>query len=198
MTINTISSVIGYTLDTYATFVWHEMLADEDIDDATEVDQVAYVADLANYQAELLNDQTDDILKRVTATGSNSPSYYNFSTDEAELMIEFNKTRLMNYASQHREEFNDYLRENFTNYDGFRSNVPNNWQQFFGEIKGDDVDDVVDRDLGVLLGWYLHREVLNNEDYLDEMVNNATDAAYDNAINLAEGEAYDEPEVWDA
>lgn len=61
-----------------------------------------------------------------------SPKYYNYSTDEItaqispDLMARIQQTVLKEYP----KEFCEYLKDHFTDYDGFMSNYPNNPAEF--------------------------------------------------------------------
>lgn len=184
-TISTISSVLGYTIDTYSYFDPWEAIADEDVGEDSEIDHVAYVADVANYCAEVLTKEADKILLEVTCTGSHSPREYNFSTDEAELLIRLNSARLGRYIDAHLAEFNEYLRETFTSYDGFWSYVPNNWRDFKRQLRAGGAIES-DRNWAVMLGWYMRREVITEEQYVNAMYEQIGEAAYGNATNLVE------------
>ena len=190
-TINTISDTLGYTLDTYSTFSATKAIAEQDWADDTELDQAAYVADLANHQADLLNNYADDVARSFTCTGSYSPSEYNFATDNSELLIELDDYKLMDYINKHKPEFEQYLRDNFTSYDGFMSFVPNDWAEFSAELYTElYVEDKIkaDRNWAIMLGWYMHRELLTDEEYTEEMYDGLSELAYGNAKNLAEQE----------
>lgn len=186
MTINTISDTLGYTLDTYSTFDPYALIDDGDWTEQTDFDHTAFVADFANCQAELLQKYHDRVLLEVTAMGSYSPREYNFKTDNSELIIKLNSRVLLKYITDNIGEFGDYLRETFTSYDGFMSFVANNWQEFVAELNEN--TEVHDRNWAIMLGWYLRRETLTLDDYFDNMYDMASEAAYNNASNLAEQE----------
>jgi hypothetical protein len=189
-TINTISDTIGYTIDSYTMFSPSDAIADDDWTDDTEIDGAAYVAELANHCAEILERACSDakFKAKFTATGSYSPSYYNFSTDNAELLISFDDAKVLAYIYAHLVKFSDYLKENFTSYDGFSSFVPNNWTEFSrGFRTGDTIE--ADRNWAIMLGWYMREsEILTLDDYIDAMNDHVSEAAYNHATNLAEEE----------
>ena len=60
-----------------------------------------------------------------------SPRFYNYRTDRLVLSVNVDVELLKGYAySSHPIEFESYLKENFTSYDGFISFVPNNLSDF--------------------------------------------------------------------
>ena len=64
-----------------------------------------------------------------------SPSAYNFATDQLDLEVTFNKTLVKQYAKNNQEEFDDFLREHFTSYDGFHSYTANNYEEWKEDFK---------------------------------------------------------------
>lgn len=192
--ISTISDTLGYTLDTYSIFDPTESIADEDWAENTDFDHAAYVKDLAAHQVDVLNGYTDEIVKGFTLEGAYSPREYNFKTDNSELQIELDDVKLSAYIRKNRPEFEQYLKDNFTSYDGFMSYVPNNWSDFNRELCGygadwhDRLPDNIahDRNWAIMLGWYMRRELLSADSYLEDMYEGLSEIAYNNATNLAE------------
>jgi len=67
-----------------------------------------------------------------------SPQYYNFETDKVEIEIDCDWQHILEYAQKTmRQNFDDYLHENFTSRDGFWSFVPNNVGEFFASLDDD-------------------------------------------------------------
>lgn len=186
-TINTISETLGYTIDTYGMFNPDYYIDDDDWTDDTDFDHIAYVAELSNYCAEVIERACGyDFVKfkcRVSATGSFSPREYNFKTDNGELLIEFDDAKVLKYIKAHQDTFNEYLKNKFTSYDGFWSFVANNWPEFIAEM--DNSTEEHDRNWAIMLGWFLHHsEILTEDDYIDQMHEHASEAAYNCATNL--------------
>ena len=72
-----------------------------------------------------------DILSDFCLLEIDSPSFYNYRTDRLVLSVNVDVELLKGYAySSHPIEFESYLKENFTSYDGFISFVPNNLSDF--------------------------------------------------------------------
>jgi hypothetical protein len=195
-TINTVSETIGYTIDTYGQFepdLWLDDSEAGEYGEDWDFDHTAYVADLANYCAETIERACSfDFVKfklKATATGSYSPREYNFATDNAELLIEFDDRRVLDYVKRHLPEFRQYLKDTFTSYDGFMSYVPNDWAEFLGQAMGQTGDDIDrDRNWAIMLGWYLrHSEILTLDDYFDAMNDHASEAAYNNVTDVKKG-----------
>lgn len=72
-----------------------------------------------------------DILSDFCLLEIDSPRFYNYRTDRLVLSVNVDAELLKGYAySSHPIEFESYLKENFTSYDGFISFVPNNLSDF--------------------------------------------------------------------
>lgn len=78
----------------------------------------------------------DGIILDMKFVGISSPRFYNFSTDRicAEIKVDYEK--LKDYCLiSNRDKFDDYLRENFSDRDGFWSFVANNVKDFESELE---------------------------------------------------------------
>lgn len=64
-----------------------------------------------------------------------SPRYYNYETDNIDFEISFNYKDLLNHIECSKDEFQDYLYENHSSYDGFCSFVKNNYSDWLNEFK---------------------------------------------------------------
>lgn len=61
------------------------------------------------------------------------PAYYNFETDYAIFTFEYSdelKNWMFDYVVENQAEFKDFLKKNYTSYDGFLSFTPNNWSDW--------------------------------------------------------------------
>lgn len=102
-----------------------------------------------------------------------SPKFYNFETDKVEIEIDCDWQRILDEARiKWRNTFDEYLRENFTSYDGFWSFVPNNAGEFFANL-----DEDFERLSQVVLEFYLLNH-LDKERYQDELYEIATNTIW--------------------
>lgn len=86
--------------------------------------------DLVKYQLETA---TGNVIKRVGVRKFRleSPKEYNFETDKLVVKIEFNKRALEQWCLKNKpDKFNEYLKENYSSYDGFISFTPNSIDEF--------------------------------------------------------------------
>lgn len=86
--------------------------------------------DLVKYQLETA---TGNVIKRIGVRKFrlDSPKEYNFETDKLVVKIEFNKRALEEWCLKSKpDKFNEYLKENYSSYDGFTSFTPNSIGEF--------------------------------------------------------------------
>lgn len=119
-------------------------------------------------------EQKTEIIKSIEYKGLYSPKYYNFETDKLELVIDCDIEALKTYCFKDNcGDFDLYLYENFTSYDGFISFVPNNLKEFYTKYEDD-----TERLLNVMIEYYL----LNNIDlnaYSEHCAGCAQDRLYE-------------------
>ena len=87
--------------------------------------------------------EDNDAIKSMEWVELNSPREYNFTTDKlvCELEVDMDKIKKWCYETK-RDAFNQYLKENYTSYDGFISFIPNNVKEF--EQEKEDTDVMID------------------------------------------------------
>ena len=95
--------------------------------------------DLVKHQLEFA---TGNVIKKISTRNFEleSPREYNFTTDKLVVNVEFRLRALEQWCLKNKpEEFNKYLKENYSSYDGFISFVPNSIYAFkdkyFNEYK---------------------------------------------------------------
>lgn len=178
-------SELFYTTDTYGTF--NSELLDEAWYEESEFDSEGFMKDLAELHAEVINDALPaGGIKSVRVVGTSSPQFYNYSTDQVELEIDVDLFQLYRYLQMYNNaaEFEKFIKEHFTSRDGFWSYTPNTLKDFYETMDGTsaEYDKEVDRDkcITVLAGWYLTRECLTEEEYLDKMYDRVHEIMYNN------------------
>jgi len=83
--------------------------------------------------------------------GLDSPREYNFRTDRISFQITYDDTKLEDFVfNQMKDDFNQYLHEHWSSYDGFVSFVPNNIEDFLEEYY-EDPEPLLD----IILEWYI-------------------------------------------
>lgn len=84
-----------------------------------------------------------------------SPKYYNYDTDKIECDIQCDWQGVLKYAQEtKREDFENYLHDNFTSCSGFVSFVPNNAKDFFNKLEED-----FERLSQVILEFYIEQHL---------------------------------------
>ena len=75
--------------------------------------------------------QKDLIIADIAFESISSPAYYNFETDRLNLIVDCDIPALKKYCFETENvAFAQYLKDNFTSYDGFVSFVPNSYFDF--------------------------------------------------------------------
>lgn len=78
----------------------------------------------------------DGIILEMEFVGISSPRFYNFSTDRICANITVDYEKLKDYCLiSNRDKFDEHLRENFSDGDGFWSFVANNVKDFESELE---------------------------------------------------------------
>lgn len=118
----------------------------------------------------------DCIIKNIDFYKMESPQYYNFSTDKILFKIDFDKRGLLTWIKQHKTEFNQHLKENFTSRDGFWSFIENNYNDFMDQYIEEGRRG---RCLDLMIDFYLN-SILDVESYQCELMEAADEILYNN------------------
>ena len=150
---------------------------DEDEQGYELQDWVGFTQAVAKAHADLLFDnleQKEQIIKSIEYKGLYSPKYYNFETDKLELVIDCDIEALEKYCFEDNcGDFDLYLCDNFTSYDGFISFVPNHVKEFVLKYECD-----TERLLNVMIEYYLLKN-LDLERYRYATVEYTQDCLYE-------------------
>lgn len=131
----------------------NECLQDEDHPEQYEIDFETYTQEVSEYATELLKDyiiNDDNIVKNMKFISLYSPRYYNYDTDRLNIEMNINLNKLKAYIKKNKTDFNLYLKDNFTSYDGFISFVENNYTCFKEQYTYDK-----NRCLNVMIEYYI-------------------------------------------
>lgn len=140
-----------------------QYLAD-DVEDANDKFEIEY--DFSEFKAAAgkacinsLNNglYSDDVIVDMEYAGMHSPKYYNYDTDRVLIDVEYNFIALVKYCKYtNKEKFNQYLRDNFTSYDGYISFVENNTKSFFDRERFNSHRNMA---INVMIEFYLVNEI---------------------------------------
>jgi hypothetical protein len=86
------------------------------------------------------------------------PREYNFSTDSITVVLNNyhnNISILRGYAQYHKKQFQTYLNNHFTSYDGFMSYYSNDYDDWIQQ----DINDFGEVENGVYISFYLQNEI---------------------------------------
>lgn len=130
------------------------------------------------------------LIKKMDFVGIYSPKYYNFETDRLMIEITYDDDALASYCFEHtRNEFDIYLRETFSSYDGFHSFIANNVSDFKTQMEDEETSGWSNRCSQVMLEFYLLQN-LDFEDVRDKVAEFAYEEMYEflPEPELSEGE----------
>lgn len=167
-----------YESELYNSDTEYNFNANDDGEQGFELqDWEGFMQAVAKEHADLLFDnleQKEQIIKSIEYKGLYSPRYYNFETDKLNLIIDCDIEALKTYCfDDNKAEFDTYLHDNFTSYDGFISFVPNNVKEFASKYEDD-----TERLLNVMIEFYILQN-LDLETYRYATVEYAQDCLYD-------------------
>lgn len=123
--------------------------------------------------------EKDSAVTDLDFVGINSPRYYNYGTDRIVLAVEVDLKKLEDYCfKDNKDDFNKYLNDNFTSYDGFHSFVKNNILAFYLEYKDDESEK--QKCLNVMLEYYFMKRIgyYGEESFRVQMYEIATEELY--------------------
>lgn len=128
-------------------------------------------------------------LKIVKFISETSPREYNFTTDKINIEIEVNLTKLKKWCwVTQKDNFNKYLYDHFTSYDGFISFIPNNLYTFICDYKNNrSKDNLID----VMIEYYL----LQNIDF-EDVLNDTLDSQWENLHNNITLQSEEDWSLW--
>lgn len=95
-------------------------------------------------------------ISEMDFVGISSPKCYNFETDRLMIEITYDDDALASYCFEdNRNEFDIYLRGNFSSYDGFHSFIANNVSDFKDQMEDEETSGWSNRCSQVMLEFYL-------------------------------------------
>ncbi len=98
-------------------------------------------------------------LKGIRFTGGTfSPREYNFSTDSLDMELDIDKEAMIEEVKKLGSQFDEYLKENFSDRDGFWSWTPNNRPELLQELE--DEGRRFQQSIGAVLQYLVSREVM--------------------------------------
>lgn len=164
----------------YNSVLFNECLLSDAIDSLNDSDHDYDLTDVDGYCKavcqKIVNDVysavVDDVIKSMKFAYVVNPEYYNYDTDKLNIALELDRDALEVYIFKtNAEEFDVYLAENFTSYDGFISYIANNLHEFRNQYI---TEGKSGRALDIMLDFYM----LSHLD-LDELTYKFSDIATD-------------------
>lgn len=113
-----------------------------------------------------------------------SPREYNFATDQIELTVTFDKNKIKKFAKDNKDAFSDFLKENYSSYDGFCSFTANRFDEWLVAYCANEAQEIG----AALTFWFKVADQTEQWDQLKELA-----FVYDLHENTYEWEFYKEP-----
>lgn len=88
-----------------------------------------------------------------------SPKEYNFANDNIEFTVKFDKRKVLKFAKDNAVDFDKFLHENYTSYDGFHSFTANNFSAWLDDFKVNN-----DQSIGAVLTFIFKDEITDNNE----------------------------------
>lgn len=98
--------------------------------DLLKIDYEQYENDIAIALCDILKELLKDYVNNITFENIYNPKTYNFSTDSINCIIEPKKDNISKFIYEHKKDFIEYLKQNYTSCDGFWSHYSNNFQDW--------------------------------------------------------------------
>jgi hypothetical protein len=146
------TNLIPFFSGTYET-IWQVIEYDDDDDDGNELNIDYDHRDLMKSIVTVFKENENYILKELQQEAKfiksikftntfSSPKEYNFSTDVIDFDIEINQSKLKKVLKEleHNQDFKNFLKENYSSYDGFMSFTPNNYNEIKENIENNGME----------------------------------------------------------
>lgn len=150
-----------------------------------EIDWNKTNENVSKFYLNYFKDELSDFFKSIGVLSLefikvDSPKYYNYSTDKLVCNIEIDKNVFVHELRKYNfDNWEQFLKDNFTSYDGFISfypNDPNEWTELIAEKF--DIDNII---IETLLQFYLEQ----NEEF-GEIKENLFTNIFENTFELLE------------
>jgi hypothetical protein len=128
-----------------------------------------YVKRIEELAGEYLNGKIDNgngIDITIKCKEIYSPKFYNFGTDEIVIDVTYSKSKILQVVKKEREIFNQFLKDNYTSYDGFNSFTSNNYDDWLVDFKENEI-----RSVGAVLTYLFQDSITYNKSQFEIFVN---------------------------
>lgn len=100
-----------------------------------EFDYDSYRAIVARRYTELVESELKELFPSLSMVYENisSPREYNFVNDSVNVQVTMEHKELLDFITAHTEEFEEYIKEHYTSYDGFMSHYSNDHMEWLWE-----------------------------------------------------------------
>jgi hypothetical protein len=132
-----------------------------------EIHHQDWEKDCCNHVISEINHQLSDFSLNMRFESISSPREYNFSNDSCNVVADVDEKAISTYIYENKSAFEDYLRKNYTSYDGFWSSFSNNFSDWEEDTKKFKDYSNNDHYLGAILQFICEEIGLNESDFRD-------------------------------
>ena len=136
------------------------------------IDYTQYENDVASGLCEVIKDKLSDYIENIEFQKIYSPKTYNFSNNSIDVAITPNIENIKKFIYAHKNEFNQYLKNKYTSYDGFISHYHNYFEAWEDDTQSFNNLNINNHALGSILDFIANISELEELDiYYDVMEN---------------------------
>lgn len=95
--------------------------------EALKIDNTSYENEVSKELCYILENELENFVTKIVYEKLISPKTYNFSNDSIDVVIEPKTKAIKKYIYEYKEKFIQYLKNNYTSYDGFFSHFSNDF-----------------------------------------------------------------------
>ncbi len=143
-----------------------------------EVDHKKYLTGICKFICGYLETELKGFVRSIELQDVGSPREYNFSNDWANVEIDVKAKEVRDYIYENKETFTQYLKDNFTSYEGFSSFFSNDFKVWETETNGFRDLKVDKQRLGSILQFICDQEEIDDETMVSKWLENDTYSSY--------------------
>ena len=157
---------------------WRELFEDETLTaDDLDIDFPRFKEECAKAYMEAFfnNANCPNFIKNMGFSELVSPRYYNYETDKLYVNVEFEedwRDKVKTFMEDNKEWLTERIEKEWTSYDGFKSFMSNNYDDWRKEFQKDDVDE---RYVAAMIGYIM---LLANDSIYNDLITDTLESFY--------------------
>lgn len=158
-----------------------------------KIDYEEYEKDIVLNLCSLIQEELSKYIISIELENIYSPKEYNFANDSANIIIEVKENEIASFIYSHKSEFEKFLKNRYTSYDGFISHYENDFDSWEKDTKNFTDFSIDGHRLGSILDFIANIENIRENDlyefvevYIESYVNN-----YDELLVKQDGSLFE-------